>query len=43
MIQGNLGHAAASFTLAVYGHVTDQMKNASAARMEACIKVILSA
>ena len=42
-VQGNLGHATASFTLDVYGHVTDQMKNASAARMEAYIKEILSA
>ena len=33
-VQGNLGHATASFTLDVYGHVTDQMKQASAARME---------
>lgn len=35
--------ATASFTLDAYGHVTDQMKNASAARMEAYIKDILSA
>ena len=42
-VQGNLGHATASFTLDVYGHVTDQMKNDSAARMEAYIKDILSA
>lgn len=41
-VQGNLGHATASFTLDVYGHVTDQMKQASAARMEAYIKGILS-
>ena len=39
-VQGNLGHATASFTLDVYGHVTDQMKQASAARMEAFIKGI---
>lgn len=39
-VQGNLGHATASFTLDVYGHVTDQMKQASAARMEAFIKNI---
>ena len=30
----NLGHATASLTLDVYGHVTDQMKQNSAARME---------
>lgn len=36
-VQNNLGHATASFTLDVYGHVTDQMKQASAERMEAYI------
>lgn len=41
-VQGNLGHATASFTLDVYGHVTDEMKQASAARMEAYIQGILS-
>lgn len=41
-VQGNLGHATASFTLDVYGHVTDQMQQASAARMEAYIHGILS-
>lgn len=40
-VQGNLGHATASFTLDVYGHVTDQMKQASSARMDAYIKEIL--
>lgn len=39
-VQGNLGHATASFTLDVYGHVTDQMKQASAARMDQYIKNI---
>jgi integrase len=39
-IQGNLGHATASFTLDVYGHVTMQMKQASAARMETYIKTV---
>ena len=33
-VQGNLGHATASFTLDKYGHVTDQMKRASADRMQ---------
>jgi integrase len=33
-VQENLGHATASFTLDVYGHVTDRMKQASAQRME---------
>lgn len=37
-IQTNLGHASAAFTLDVYGHVTDTMKQDSAARMEALIK-----
>lgn len=40
-VQGNLGHATASFTLDVYGHVTEQMKEASAARMEQYIKSVL--
>lgn len=33
-VQGNLGHATASFTLDVYGHFTDQMRSDSASRME---------
>ena len=37
-VQGNLGHATASFTLDVYGHVTDQMKKNSSDRMEAYIQ-----
>jgi integrase len=40
-IQGNLGHATAAFTLDIYGHVTDQMKQESAARMESYIKGVL--
>ena len=39
-VQGNLGHATAAFTLDVYGHVTEQMKRASAARMDAFIQKI---
>jgi len=39
-VQGNLGHATAAFTLDVYGHVTTQMKQDSAARMEAYIKSV---
>ena len=39
-IQGNLGHATASFTLDVYGHVTDQMKRDSAERMQRFIKSV---
>lgn len=41
-VQSNLGHATASFTLDVYGHVTEQMKQASAARMESYIQGILN-
>lgn len=40
-VQGNLGHATAAFTLDVYGHVTKQMKQASADRMENFIKGVL--
>lgn len=42
-VQSNLGHATAAFTLDVYGHVTERMKDESAARMEAYIKGIGSA
>lgn len=37
-VQENLGHATAAFTLDVYGHVTSQMKKASADRMEQFIR-----
>lgn len=40
-VQGNLGHHAASFTLDVYGHVTEDMKQASADRMEQYIKNVV--
>lgn len=39
-VQGNLGHATAAFTLDVYGHVTDKMKQESAARMENFIRSV---
>lgn len=39
-VQGNLGHATASFTLDVYGRVTDQMKRDSAERMQKFIKSV---
>ena len=39
-VQENLGHATASFTLDVYGHVSDKMKAESAARMEKFIEKI---
>ena len=41
-VQGNLGHATAAFTLDIYGHVTDQMRSASAMRMQSYIQQILS-
>ena len=37
-VQENLGHHTAAFTLDVYGHVTEQMKQASADRMERYIQ-----
>jgi integrase len=40
-VQGNLGHATAAFTLDVYGHVTDQMREASSMRMQAYIQEIM--
>ena len=39
-VQGNLGHATAAFTLDVYGHVTDQMKQDIAGRMERFIRTV---
>ena len=41
-VQENLGHATAAFTLDVYGHVTNQMKQASASRMELFISTVSS-
>ncbi len=37
-VQENLGHATAAFTLDVYGHVTDKMKQESTNRMERFIQ-----
>lgn len=37
-VQQNLGHHTAAFTLDVYGHVTERMKQDSADRMERFIK-----
>lgn len=37
-VQSNLGHATASFTLDVYGHVSQRMKQQSAERMEEFIQ-----
>lgn len=39
-VQENLGHATASFTLDIYGHVTEKMKQESANRMEQFIKSV---
>ena len=33
-VQSNLGHATSSFTLDVYGHISQRMKQQSADRME---------
>ena len=40
-VQGNLGHATAAFTLDRYGHVTEQMKQDSARRMEGFMREVL--
>lgn len=40
-VQGNLGHSTAAFTLDVYGHVSERMKEDSAARMQAYISNIV--
>lgn len=40
-VQASLGHATAAFTLDKYGHVTDRMKQDSAARMEKFIKDVM--
>ena len=42
-VQTNLGHATAAFTLDVYGHVSQRMKDESAARMQAYINGIQGA
>ena len=39
-LQEKLGNATAAFTMQVYGHVTEQMKQASADRMEQYIRDI---
>lgn len=39
-VQENLGHATASFTLDIYGHVTEKMKKESASRMEQFIRAV---
>jgi len=39
-VQENLGHATAAFTLDVYGHVTEKMKQECAAQLEQFIKTV---
>lgn len=39
-LQGNLGHATASFTLDVYGHISDRMKYKSASNIQNYINTI---
>ena len=39
-VQQNLGHATAAFTLDVYGHVSEKMKQESAARMARFIEKV---
>ena len=41
-VQGNLGHATASFTLDVYGHISQKMRQQSADRMERFIQTVSS-
>lgn len=41
-VQENMGHHTAAFTLDVYGHATERMKQESAARMESFIKEVSS-
>ena len=39
-VQSNLGHATASFTLDVYGHVSQNMRRQSAERMDRFIRKV---
>lgn len=39
-VQSNLGHATARFTLDVYGHVSQKMRQQSAERMEQFIRKV---
>ena len=39
-VQSNLGHATASFTLDVYGHISQKMRQQSADRMEQFIQKV---
>ena len=39
-VSANLGHATVAFTLDIYGHVTDEMRRASADKMQAYIATL---
>ena len=41
-LQNNLGHATAAFTMDVYGHISQKMKQQSAARIEQYIQGMTS-
>lgn len=41
-VQENLGHATAAFTLDIYGHVSERMKEESARRQQAFIESLTS-
>ena len=41
-VQTNLGHTTASFTLDVYGHVSQKMRQQSAERMNIFIQTVLA-
>jgi integrase len=40
LLSENLGHATVAFTLDIYGHVTPQMKQESADRMQRLIDAL---
>ena len=42
-VQGNLGHATAAFTLNIYAHTTQKMRQQSADRMERFIQAVSGA
>jgi len=42
-VQGNLGHATAAFTLNIYAHTTQKMRQQSADRMERFIQSVSGA
>lgn len=42
-VQGNLGHATAAFTLNLYAHTTQKMRQRSAGRMERFVQSVSGA